>query len=253
MTAVTFTFDSVASTTVTGLVVRDVKRPLLPTDRSTFVEIPGRDGSWLFEDAAGDRELTLICAIAAGDDAGRRTSLRALAALIYKTGRRNLVLSDESDRYWLGKFVDAGDFDEVRGYAGDFDLRFRADPFAYSTSTSTQVLGPTTTEPYSTTFNVTTDADTPYVVDVAPTADITGGFTLTVNGDALTYGTTLASGSTVQISSVANTVKLNGALAMSTVSGTFGKLVNGVNSITFDRSSGTASTTLTFSWRRRYL
>ena len=71
---------------------------------------------------------------------------------------------------------------------------------------------------------------------------------MTVRVDPVTAGATLI------ISSVSyTTVVAPSTLSMATTSGSFGRLINGTNTITFDRASGTASTTLTFAWRQRYL
>ncbi len=170
------------------------------------------------------------------------------------TSRASSSFSDQSDRFWYGRLDDYSPPDEQVGFA-EFDLTFRVEPYAYSTSVGTQVLGPTSTEPYSTTFSVTTAADTPFTLEIAPTgANLTSGFVLTVNGDALTYGTTVTAGATLVISSVSYTAIIApSTLSMATLSGAFGRLINGTNTITFDRASGTASTTLTFTWRQRYL
>ncbi len=252
MTAVTFSINGTSSTTVSGLVVRDVQRPLLGVRRDVFDTVPGREGSWLFEDQPGDKEISIACAFTVADNSAIRTAAGTLAALINGAGRSQLIISDQSDRFWYGRFSEMSTPREERGFA-EFDLTFRCDPYAYSTSVSTQVLGPTSTEPYSTTFSVTTAADTAFTLEIAPTADLTSGFSIDVNGDVLTYGETLASGATLVISSVSHTAVIGSSLSMANLSGTFGRLISGTNSITFDRASGTASTTLTFTWRRRYL
>lgn len=104
-------------------------------------------------------------------------------------------------------------------------------------------------------------------VDVYPVIEITAGesmpsgFTLTVNGLALTYGDAFTSGDVLTVSSLTYTVStgvntdsdLDGVfvvadLSMGAVDGDFPILISGTNSIEID--GGDADLVVT--WRRRY-
>jgi len=126
----TFSFGGTSSSTVTGLAVRDVKRPLLPPRRDVYSEIPGRAGSWPFYEEYGDRLITVRCTFAVGTSSAVRTAAASLAAILDLSGKQQLIFSDQSDRFWYGRLDDYSVPDEQVGYA-EFDLTFRVEPYAY--------------------------------------------------------------------------------------------------------------------------
>jgi len=262
------TFGSESSSAIPEVIVTKVERRLLGGARDVWTEVPGREGAWLFAEKRGMREVTCSVAVVGASTGDRRDAVEEVADWLDTTDQRRLIVSDRPDRYWWAKLAAPPDVDEWRQMAGTergFPVSFLALPYAFSTTLSTHSFSVTAASGVDT----WTPADT---VDAYPVVEITAvggtvvGFTLDVNGDTLTYTGTVTTGNTVTASSVAyvlttgvNTdTELTGALdygavTMADVSGVFGRIVVGANTVTFTKTAGTAtSVTVALTWRRRY-
>jgi len=260
---ITMTLDGTALTSsVPNVRVLDVDRQLAGAVRDVHVEVPGRDGAWTFAEARGDRLITVRCAVLDGSMATVRTSVRSVAAWARKTARTKLIFSDESDRYWWAILADTSEVSEVRGVA-QFVLTFRCDPYAYSTSVTTQ--GPQSlTDNVAWTFTPSDGVPASPEVAITSTPGIVGGFTLTVNGKSLTRPANVTAGQTITVSSISATI-ITGAstdtelvgvyvpanVSMANVTGDFGSIIAGLNSVTVNTADG-SSVSATVKWRRRY-
>lgn len=262
------TLDGVAlSSAVPEAIVKRVRRQLLGDPRDVYELVPGRAGSWLFGEQPGDRIITVELALV-GDNAvyplegtaleARRVACRSLAAWAESPRSVELVVDDESDRYWLSKLSSTPTPDEWLARAL-IDLDFRSSPYAYAVTLSTQAESLTDGIPAS--FSTPDEVNAYPVIELVAGASMPSGFTLTVNGLVLTYGTAVAIGDVLTISSLTYTVSagpntdtdLDGVfvaadLAMADVDGDFPILIPGSNTITV---AGGAST-VTITWRRRY-
>lgn len=257
MSEVTFSLDGVSSSTIPEIVVEDVTRQIVPSVRDSYLEVPGRSGSWLFEEEAGDRPLGIRVALVGESVAERREAVRKAARFIYAPGRRKLIISDEPDRFLWAKIADAPRSDELLA-RGRFEATFRTGPFAESTAISTATVAASGNL-------VVPDEDgladffEPVVV-VTATGPVSG-WTITTNGVALSYGSAMTSGAKVTVSTIAATVTtgdsidtelvglFNGAnLAMTAVDGDFPKLSAGANPVVLSAGISTA-----WKWRARYV
>lgn len=253
-------YDGTSSTSLTGFVITKTTRRLLGDSRASFEDIPGRAGAWTFGEERGDRTITLSCAIVATSASTRRTAVTAVADWVDKSTTAQLILSDESDRYYDAILTESPDVDEWLR-VGQFELTFRVGPFAYKTSATTESW--TASDGVAHTWTPADTVGAFPVITITPNADISS-FILTVNGTSLTYGATLHSGSTLTVNSISYTAttganidtNLTGAynpanVAMATIDGDFPLIVVGQNSVTLDTPGGqTAAMVVT--WRRRY-
>ena len=255
MTITTATLDGVPSTSIADLVITGVRRQATPAVRDVYLDVPGRAGSWHFAERGGDRELTLGFLLASSTFDGRRAAARALGRWLWPTdlsaGRRPLVVDDEPDRYELVTLADAPEVDELLE-TGQGSVTFRTGPYALDVTEDTANLTLTQVNPADT-LTVTAADDLaneiPYTVTLTPSAVI-GSFTLAVNGDALTFGDSVAGGDTVTINTETLSVLHNGQPALTSVSGAFGRLQAGLNNVELTVDN---STDLAFTWRRRYV
>lgn len=258
----TVSFDGIdLDSVVPEALVTDVSRDLLGARRTTFTDVPGVAGSWVFGDEPGDRSLTLSVHILGDDFEERRDAVRRLADWADSTAASELVVDDEPDRYELAILASAPEVEERVNYAS-VQLEFRCGPYAWATATSTETW--TATSGVAEVFTV------PDGVNAAPILELTAGgssipsTTIVCNGATLTYGTQIPAAGVITVSSIAFVVTdvANtdtdcagtfpvGDVSMAAVDGKFPTLVPGSNSITVTTSNGQAMTAELL-WRRRY-
>lgn len=260
----TITWDSVSSTTVPGLVIGQVTRQLLGETRGSFVEVPGREGSWYFSERRGRRKITAEMFIMVDDMADRGDAVEALADWLDVNEEAQLTISDNPNRFYRGVLMSPPDIDEWRDLAGPFEIEWAVDPYSYDTSITTE--------------SWTSDADDTHVwdagllmlvrpvIEITPTNGTIMEFDLTTNGTVLSYSGSIADDQTITINSIApmvtsgvNTdVNLTGAYNpaqtfIAGFSGEFPELVTGNNSIRLQVLAGTAtSVTVSVKYRKQY-
>ena len=256
----TISLDGVSSSSIPELVIEDVARQITPTIRDSYREIPGRSGSWLFEEAAGDRGLSVRFAAVGDDLDSRRLAVRAAGAFLYGDGLglRKLIVSDEPDRFVWAKLAAAVEAEELLA-RGRCEASFRTSPFALSTAISTETLlssGTLTIAPESGFASFFEPS-----IEVTATSALASGFSIDVDGIELVYGAGMSSGAKVTVSTISTTVTtgadadsdLDGTFdpadfAMTSVSGDFPILRPGANVVTLSAGISAA-----FRWRRRYV
>jgi predicted phage tail component-like protein len=245
------TLGGVSSADIDGLVITGVTRQITPTIRDTYLDVPGRPGSWYFAEAPGDRELTLEVAITAATFAERRAAARKLGRWLYSNEQRQLVLDDEPGRYELAQLAGAPELAELVNL-GRGSVPFRVGPFAIS-ETLDEATGTLTAGGDSTVITVTPAddlADTiPPVITIEPTGPLTG-FTLGLGGNELVYDGPIAGSDVILITTETLSVTLNGDPALTNVAGVFGSLVSGANTLTWE-SDGAA--VISAEWRARFI
>lgn len=247
-----------------ALVVKPT-RPLVGRRRDVFIDIPGKAGAWTFPEQPGDRTLEFDIDIQAASFEERRAAVVALADWCDLGARAALIVSDEPDRYHEVILDNDPNPDEWL-VAGTITLEFRAGPYSLSTVISSETLAVAGAGSDTDTFTIPDTIWAEPVIEVTPTNGTITGFTITINGVALSYtGPTITSGNTVTINTISDTVTSGasgdtmltgaynpGALLMGLVSGEFPILDPGENTwaLTWD---GTATTvTVEITWRRRY-
>ncbi len=259
------TLNSLAlSDAVPDAAVLRVRRQLLGARRDRFVEVPGRPGAWVFPEEPGDRRLDLELHLLASSMANRRSSVRALAAWAdTPAGAVRLILDDEPDRFYEAVLESAPDVDEWL-LSGEVDLRYRVGPYAFAVSTSSTSV----TASAGLASGTFVAADEVYafpVIEVTPLNGDLTGFSITLNGDTLSWTGAVASGDTVTVSSISYTVtdganydvNLSGAylvgdVNMTTVTGDFPLVVPGTNSYSFTTTGSATAVRFRITWRRRY-
>lgn len=262
------TLDGVElSSAVPEVILKRVDRQLLGDRRDIFELVPGRAGSWLFDEQPGDRLIKLELALVGETSSypvpidaleARRAACRALAEWADHVRPVKLELDDEPDRYWLSILSSVPTPDEwlIRATV---DLEFRSSPFAFANDISTEAL--VLASGVTQSFDIDDLVNAYPIIELTATSTMGAGFTLDVNGLELEYGAAFASGSKLSISSLSYTVEtgaiadteLEGTfvpahLSMALVDGDFPILVPGTNVITLTGGGASAS----INWRRRY-
>lgn len=257
------TYDgSMSSSAVPELYVQTVRRPFVGGVRDVYVEVPGRESAWLFAEEPGDATITMECAIVGASNTARRAAVRNLAAWASKRGRKALIIDDEPDRLWWAKLASPPDVQEAINW-GRFSLEWRCQPYAEAVAVSSAALTGLSTG-VTKTFDVPGDgiARMYPVIEVTTVGTAASGIAMEVNGIAIATTENLGAGVTRTFSTLTATVTTGanadaeiaantfvaGTLAMSGVTGDFGFLTAGTNTLKSTRGSFTARVV----WRRRY-
>lgn len=269
-TSLTTTVEAVSGATV---VVRTVNRPLSGEIRAEFVNVPGRDGAWVFDEQPGDILLTFEMSILVDDIATRRAAIAALRSWAQTpSGRLPLIVSDESDRHWDAKIPAAGAIEDDE-HAGMATITFSCRPFMYSTSESSETIE-ASGSPDSGTFSESLSYNAEPVIEITPTNGTITSFVLTVNGAEIAWQdgsagdpNTIAQDETITISTISQTVtlgvnvdvNLTGAfdpddvdMAAVAITG-FPEIVNGSNAWSLSWTGTATTVDIDFAWRERFV
>lgn len=147
-----FTFRNQHTSEFQGLVVKTVNNPLLASKRVKRISVPGRDGSYVFEDGFENKQLEFKCIMAKGNIQERRLRLREIAAWLSGTG--DLILDHEPDKTYkiVRSISDVGlTLDKI---TDEFNIVFEAEPFQYGELRTVSVDNPTS-------FTVTNSGNAP--------------------------------------------------------------------------------------------
>jgi len=260
-------WDGISSTTIPQFCCQKITRQILGNSRGTFVEIPGRSGSWFFPEQPGRRKIILECFVLEEEVAfptGRRDAVTLVADWLEIGRQGKLILGDDPTVFHNAVLIDPPDVDEWRSLA-TFELTFTAESYGYAINSSSWSYSAASGSVQNHDFSLL--VPTYPIVEITPTggSSITG-FTLSLNGKILTYNTVLTTGSTVNVNSLAmsvlagtsDDVNLTGAydpleMLMSGVTGSFPFLQVGTNEITVTKLGGDATGfTVNIIYRYRY-
>jgi len=264
MSELVATWNSVASSGLTGFHIVKAHRKMIGTPRDQFVPTPGREGAWAFAERRGNRHITVDCAIGAGSVgvAGRHALVTAVADWFDVLGPAHLIFSDQSDRYWLAYASGDPDPDEWREHS-TFTLEWECSPYAYAVDITSQCV--TATNPYSNSISIPGNMEALPEVTITPLDGTLTEYTFTANSYSITDGTTYVQGTAIVISSLSDTVTtgvtvdeaLTGAyspaaLSMVNVVGDFPILAAGSNNYSLSWSGTATQVRVCFRYRRRY-
>lgn len=264
MTTTDVTLNGVAlSTAVPDAIVTRVERQLVGKRRHTDVEIPGRAGAWRFDEEPGNREIEISIHIGSTSFADRRSACRALADWSDPGTTTQLIVADEPDRYHEAILERSPTPEEWLVDVEDIPLRFVVGPYALAVTPSTETVN-VGASPDSGTFTIPDEVIAEPVIEITPAGGALTSFTLTINGNTLTWSGSILSGETLTISSLSDTVTVGpnndvyliGAfdledLDMADVDGTFPLLVSGETAWSIEYAGGATSLVLEFTWRER--
>lgn len=257
-------WNGISSTTVPSVEFTNPVRQFLGTHRGSFLDIPGRRGSWYYPDARGRRTITVPGWVLTDTfPADRRDALAALANWLDVDIEARLILGDDPDYYYEAVLGDCGDLTEWR-QAGQFELQWMANPYAFALLSSLVSLS--ATDSYATSFDP--DILTPLapVIEITPTNGTLTDFDINLNGSSISYVGSVLDDDTLTINGISVVVtqgpsidtELTGAfnpadLDLSGVSGAFPTLFPGSNTLSFHVNAGTATAiTIDIHYRKAY-
>lgn len=247
--------------------VQQVRRRLIGGVRNQRVQIPGRDGSFVFEERRGTRMITADVVLVSGAIVGRRDDLVLIADWLDYTGESRLILSDQPDQFWLASVVTDPDPDEWKR-TGKFKLEWEAQPYAYALDISSEAMAPTggpSGGVDNSSFSIPDSLDAYPEVTITPSGGDIVSLTWRLNGTEITWGGSLPAASVLNISSLSDTIttgvsddtQLTGAfdpldVSMAVSNGAFGMLQPGINTWHFSWAGTATTVNIVVRWRRRF-
>lgn len=127
--ALGFTFNGVHSS-VHNVVMKSKKRQILPATSDTYLQIPGRHGSYLFPGTLTDHIDELECSVKQNTLVDLRIKSHEIAAWLYTADRAVLSYDDDPGKSCLAKVEGAIDPEQIFTLE-KFSVTFRCEPFAY--------------------------------------------------------------------------------------------------------------------------
>jgi predicted phage tail component-like protein len=124
-----FTFNGVKASDM-GIKVMDIRHTVMPAIQDRYETVPGRDGSYLFAQAYGDRIISIDCLVLSTDYKSTRQDIIPISAWLNTKDRARLELNDLPDKYLMAKLTNGGELNRFL-YTGTFTLEFNCEPFAY--------------------------------------------------------------------------------------------------------------------------
>lgn len=261
--ALIITWDAVPSSGIDGIYVVKHARGGYGAVRDVDLEVPGRDGSWHFEERRGLRDITADVVLVADSPSVRHAHAVELADWLDKLGRRKLIFSDQPDRYWNAALVSDIAPDEWRRLT-KAQIQWRAEPYAYAIATS-EVCFTAASGADVDSFTADDAIEAYPEITFVPTGGSLTSVSLTMNGDTITWSGTVGSGSYLTISSISATVLLGqsgdteltgafdvSALNMANVTGDFPLVIPGTNTYTLNTTGSFSNLEMCIVWRRRY-
>lgn len=245
------------------IVVLGSRRPILPGTVDRTLAIPGRHGLWDFGADLGAKLFEFTCAINQSSTTTLQQSVATLAAFLLDSFGRprtiDLVFLTDPDKSFKVRLMGELPIDRMNGY-GSFTLPLiAADPFARSiTGTDGIILN----------SDILLDSDFrlddvwSFVISavgshevsnwgtliIYPEIVITGSFTtLSIVANGKTFGYTAAiSNKTLVVDGERMTVKLDGANALSNMTGDFIELEPGINDVTIGGTGLSCTVSINF-------
>jgi len=130
----------------------DFKKPLMPQQKQTTADIPQRPGLIQLSKKFSGYYLDLYGFIQAASHSDLISKINALAGFLYSDTDKELILSNENDRYWNCQYLDYEEVDQFDDYT-ILKLSFTCnDPLAYAVTPDTDSQ---TITVLNSTFNLT--------------------------------------------------------------------------------------------------
>lgn len=242
-----FSYNGIHSRTY-DIIAKTVSRPILPILRKRELIIPGRHGTYDFNDNTFEKRFIEIELRYVGTSFDElRTRARTIASWLNGyDGSKNLIFDDESNKWYTGKiYSEIGLSNLFR--LGEATVTFECEPFAYISGTAsfTWASSPHTFE-QNNNGTIKTPLDITIVGVVENPQIIQDGTTAT-----FTISANMTAGGTMIIDSDAMVVTYEGANYLDKMTGTFVDLEVGANKLFFHGTNPSAE--VTFSWNYRFL
>jgi predicted phage tail component-like protein len=223
-----FTFNGVSSASL-GVTMKSKNRQILPLANDSYLQIPGRQGSYLYPRELADRVIELDCGILQNSLENLRVKMRLISAWLYTANRASLSFDDEPGISYQAKLDKAIDLAQLYTM-GTFTLEFRCEPLAYGTLQTANFVTDAVTVNNAGTFPALPIFDATFTTTATEWKAILGSsYVRVVNAFAI--------GNTLEIDCNTGKVLVNGTAAMN--------LLDWQNSVFFALAVGNNTLTIT--------
>ena len=243
-----FTFNGTSAFTY-GVNVTDV-RIFSPEVRDEYEYIPGKDGSYIFNAAYGDRRVEVDCYIARSTVEETLAKEREITGWLLRPQQRaQLRFTTDQTVYFMAKVDEQIEFNHQLNVSF-FTISFNCEPFIYSVqeySKTVQVASGSTMY-----VQVEGTAYTYPVIEISPVSSNIAGGQLQVRGIKLNINLPINAGEKLILDTSKLTATKGGANVLANISGTFMPLWAGINSVYWLADNGAAAN-VTFKYHARWL
>lgn len=120
-------WKGVNSNTITGLLIQELPSISKPPMKYNTIQVDGRDGDIVEELGYGSYEKTLLIGLTRNFDINQ--------VIKYFSGSGNLILSNESDKYYKAKILEQIDYERLLRFR-TATITFLVEPYKYKVSES---------------------------------------------------------------------------------------------------------------------
>lgn len=260
------TWNNIPSSLQDYLIIGEIVRDPIGGIRTSLMDVPGMEGAWVFPQKRGLRKISVNMSISAPDKETLRSAVADFAEWIDVENEAKLAISDDPGIYHLATLDSVDPEGEWNGLA-KFTASWSCQPYSLSDTITTESW--TDDQSHSHSWVPDTGAIVYPTIQITPNNGTLTDFTLTTNGEMLSYeGGNILTGTSVTINSISGVVtagpsidsELTGAydpndlILQYVVGATFPELFHNVsNTIAFVRTGGTAtSITITVKFRKKF-
>lgn len=259
------TWNGIESTVVPDLIIGPIIRDPVGSVRTTLMDVPGREGAWVFPQRRGLRKFVAEMSISSESQAELNEAQETFANWVDIEGEAKLEIAQFAGVHWMAVLESVDPQTEWNGLA-KFNTTWQVQPYAQANNITTEAW--TSDESSSHIWAADTGLIVQPVIQITPTNGTLTEFMLISNGaETLLYAGEILSGSTVTINSIAATVtagvntdtELTGSydplqLVLQYMTGEFPILTPTTNNtIQFSRLGGTATAiNISVKFRKRF-
>lgn len=220
-----FKFGEVHSDDLNIKVLR-IRKPFLPDFHDQREYVPGKDGSIVYPQPFRELTIEIDCLILYSNRHKKVAEDRNLAKL-YSYSEQKLILSDESDVFYIGKL--GGTFQSDRHKTlSSFTIEFICQPFSYELEPINQTYTKNSTESFLVKPNGTAYSE--FKISITPQSTI-NNLSIAVNEVILHYVGKVQAGQTLTIDTEEFDAELNDENVSMNLTGEFPVLYPGQNEI----------------------
>ena len=135
---ISFEYNAIDGYDDFAIIAKSVNRPLLPTLRKREIAVPGKHGTYDFGDNVYDDRIISVAISYIGTSFNElRLRARDISAWLSQTSYKELIFSDEPDKYYLAKIYNTAGL-ETFFRLGKATIQFECQPFALYVVTSSE-------------------------------------------------------------------------------------------------------------------
>ncbi len=193
---VDFIYDGQAGAAKGIALVRNIHRDILPPARPRTIKLSGRHGIMYFDHVFDERTIRVDVVLAEASHGLLRERVRALAAWLNPGSPRNLIFTDESDKYYGAVLSGETNLEQLIA-EGEGTLSFLCpDPFAYAVTPDVATI---TASPHQHNQHGTAPADPLLRLQGVSTGAGGQQISIAIGTQSVTYRGALATGDWLEI------------------------------------------------------